>query len=118
MKRLEAGIKLLLGLLGVAVTASWMQQPVDMSLSERMELREEVLRAYSHAYGSYMAYACECDMLLYNKAVLVSTTTVYCRSLIIADLCTQSACTRVYAADFLCVVYALFFIFREDLVIM
>ena len=31
----------------------------DMPASKREELRDEVLRAFRHAYGSYMAHACE-----------------------------------------------------------
>lgn len=30
-----------------------------MTVSKREELRDEVLRAFRHAYGSYMAHACE-----------------------------------------------------------
>lgn len=31
----------------------------EMPVSKREELRDEVLRAFRHAYGSYMAHACE-----------------------------------------------------------
>lgn len=35
--------------------------PAEMSVAERVELRDEVLRAYRHAYGSYIKHACECN---------------------------------------------------------
>lgn len=39
----------------------------EMTVSKREELRDEVLRAFRHAYGSYMAHACE----LLHRQVLV-----------------------------------------------
>lgn len=31
----------------------------EMSVGKREDLRDEVLRAFRHAYGSYMTHACE-----------------------------------------------------------
>lgn len=34
--------------------------PRQVSVAERKELRDEVLEAFDHAYGSYIQNACEC----------------------------------------------------------
>lgn len=38
------------------LAAKW---PGEIPERKREELRDEVLRAFRHAYGSYMAHACE-----------------------------------------------------------
>lgn len=45
--------------------------PVEMPVSERVELRDEVLRAFRHAYGSYMTHACESIFQFFNFRVLI-----------------------------------------------
>lgn len=42
----------------------------DMPVGKREDLRDEVLRAFRHAYGSYMEHACELGCPWSHRQVL------------------------------------------------